>query len=418
MKKVIIKLWMLIVAIVLGFASCEDLTNDELPTVLTNEVTDITANGALCGGYVSARGGGEVVARGVCYSTTPNPEVNNSRTDDGQGMGGYTSTLEGLTAATTYYVRAYATNACGTAYGEERTFTTATSTGDTNDTTQNNGNIPSVTTNDVTDVTTNSAVCGGNVISDGGSAVTAYGICWSTTPNPTIDNSYTQDGQGIGNFVSSITELLENTTYYVRAYAINVNGTAYGEERSFTTLAGNTINGHEYVDLGLPSGLKWATHNVGASTPEGYGEYFAWGETSVKTEYTEDNSTTFGVDMSDISGNATYDAARANWGSTWRIPTKTEMEELVNNCTWTWTTKNGVNGMSVVGINGNSIFLPAGTGFFFESSLEEVGGGFYWTSTPDGESNEHASCLIVDDSGADSDGGMRCLGMFIRPISE
>lgn len=418
MKKVIIKLWIPIVAMVLCFASCEDLTNDELPTVLTNEVSDITVNGALCGGYVSAQGGGEVIARGVCYSTTPNPEVNNSRTDDGQGMGGYTSTLEGLTAATTYYVRAYATNACGTAYGEERTFTTATSTGDTNDTTQNNGNIPSVTTNDVTDVTTNSAVCGGNVISDGGSAVTAYGICWSTTPNPTIDNSYTQDGQGIGNFVSSITELLENTTYYVRAYAINVNGTAYGEERSFTTLAGNTINGHEYVDLGLPSGLKWATHNVGASTPDGYGEYFAWGETSVKTEYTEDNSTTFGVDMSDISGNATYDAARANWGSTWRIPTKTEMEELVNNCTWTWTTQNGVNGMSVVGINGNSIFLPAGTGFFFESSLEEVGGGFYWTSTPDEESNEHASCLIVDDSGADSDGGMRCLGMFIRPISE
>ena len=418
MKKVIIKLWMPIVAMVLGFASCEDLTNDELPTVLTNEVSDITVNGALCGGYVSAQGGSEVIARGVCYSTTPNPEVNNSRTDDGQGMGGYTSTLEGLTAATTYYVRAYATNACGTAYGEERTFTTATSTGDTNDTTQNNGNIPSVTTNDVTDVTTNSAVCGGNVISDGGSAVTTYGICWSTTPNPTIDNSYTQDGQGIGNFVSSITELLENTTYYVRAYAINVNGTAYGEERSFTTLAGNTINGHEYVDLGLPSGLKWATHNVGAGTPDGYGEYFAWGETSVKTEYTEDNSTTFGVDMSDISGNATYDAARANWGSTWRIPTKTEMEELVNNCTWTWTTQNGVNGMSVVGINGNSIFLPAGTGFFFESSLEEVGGGFYWTSTPDEESNEHASCLIVDDSGADSDGGMRCLGMFIRPISE
>ena len=418
MKKVIIKLWMPIVAMVLGFASCDDLTNDELPTVLTNEVSDITVNGALCGGYVSAQGGSEVIARGVCYSTTPNPEVNNSRTDDGQGMGGYTSTLEGLTAATTYYVSAYATNACGTAYGEERTFTTATSTGDTNDTTQNNGNIPTVTTNDVTDVTTNSAVCGGNVISDGGSAVTTYGICWSTTPNPTIDNSYTQDGQGIGNFVSSITELLENTTYYVRAYAINVNGTAYGEERSFTTLAGNTINGHEYVDLGLPSGLKWATHNVGASTPEGYGEYFAWGETSAKTEYTENNSTTFGVDMSDISGNATYDAARANWGSTWRIPTKTEMEELVNNCTWTWTTQNGVNGMSVVGINGNSIFLPAGTGFFFESSLEEVGGGFYWTSTPDEESNEHASCLIVDDSGADSDGGMRCLGMFIRPISE
>ena len=101
----------------------------------------------------------------------------------------------------------------------------------------------------------------------------------------------------------------------------------------------NTIAGHEYVDLGLPSGLKWATCNVGATTPEEYGNYYAWGETKPKTEYTEENSATFGVELLDINSNPTYDVARANWGSTWRMPTMTEMDELIDNCTWKWTTK-------------------------------------------------------------------------------
>ena len=141
-----------------------------------------------------------------------------------------------------------------------------------------------------------------------------------------------------------------------------------------------TINGHEYVDLGLPSGLKWATCNVGATTPEDYGNYYAWGETTTKTEYTEENSVTFGQEMGDISGNATYDAARANWGSTWRMPTKADMIELSNNCTWTWTTQNGVNGCIVTGPNGNSIFLPA-AGYCYGAS-RYGDGGYYWGSTP------------------------------------
>ena len=91
-------------------------------------------------------------------------------------------------------------------------------------------------------------------------------------------------------------------------------------------------NGHEYVDIGLPSGLKWATCNVGASSPEDYGDYFAWGETSPKAEYTWENSVTYGEQMSDISGNAQYDAATANWGGSWRMPTKEQMEELVEHC--------------------------------------------------------------------------------------
>ena len=122
------------------------------------------------------------------------------------------------------------------------------------------------------------------------------------------------------------------------------------------------INGHEYVDLGLPSGLKWATCNVGASSPSDYGNYYAWGETSTKSEYTESNSKTRGKNMGDIGGNSAYDAARANWGGSWRLPTKAEFEELLNRCTWTWTSQNGHKGYLVKGPNGRSIFIPAAGG--------------------------------------------------------
>ena len=125
--------------------------------------------------------------------------------------------------------------------------------------------------------------------------------------------------------------------------------------------ATGTIGGYGYVDLGLS--VKWATCNVGAKSPEDYGSYFAWGETTKKDTYTKENSKTKGKSFGDISGNSAYDAARANWGSTWRLPTKAECQELIDNCTWTLTTYNGKKGYKVVSKkNNNSIFLPAAGG--------------------------------------------------------
>ncbi|MBR3939266.1 MAG: DUF1566 domain-containing protein [Bacteroidales bacterium] len=319
-------------------------------------------------------------------------------------MGSFTSDITGLTENVTYYVRAYATNDKGTAYGEEKSFTTLLAT------------IPTVTTNNVSSITANRAVCGGNVSDAGNLTVTARGVCWNTSPNPTIDNNKTTDGSGEGSFTSNITGLTGNTTYYVRAYATNSKGTAYGEERSFTTLPG--INGHDWVDLGLPSGTKWATCNVGATSPEEYGNYYAWGETTTKTSYNNSNSVTYGQSMNDISGNATYDVATANWGGTWRMPTKAEMEELVNNCTWTWTTQNGVNGYRVTGTNGNSIFLPA-AGNCGGTSRYRIGeSGYYWSSTPL-ESNTNYAYTLDFDSGSRIvylDGRSR--GRTVRPVSD
>ena len=147
----------------------------------------------------------------------------------------------------------------------------------------------------------------------------------------------------------------------------------------FTTISTTgTLNGHTWVDLGLPSGTKWATCNVGASTPTAFGNYYAWGETSMKTTYTEDNYT--------YTGNPTtlpssVDAATANWGTGWRMPTQTEMQELIDNCTATWTTQSGVNGCLFTGPNGNSMFLPA-AGYRLDSELYGAGfNGVYWSSS-------------------------------------
>ncbi len=180
----------------------------------------------------------------------------------------------------------------------------------------------------------------------------------------------------------------------------------------------NKINGHEFVDLGLPSGLKWATCNIGANRPEEYGNYYLWGETSTKSSYTEDNSKTYGKNMGDISGNASYDAARANWGSTWRLPTEAEFEELLNKCTWMWTTQGGKNGYKITGPNGNSIFLPA-AGYRYGTSLYNVGEyGGCWSSTPN-ESNTLSAYYLNFNSGNHyTTWYYRYYGRSVRPVSE
>ena len=196
-----------------------------VPTVTTNTVTNITATTAVCGGDVTDAGSSSVTARGVCWSTSQNPTISNSHTTNGSGTGGFTSNITLLTANTTYYVRAYATNSAGTGYGAQKSFTTTPA------------GIPTVTTNAVSNIAANTAVCGGNVTATGGATVTARGVCWSTSQNPTISNNHTTNGNGTGSFTSNITGLTAGTTYYVRAYATNSSGTAYGEQMSFTTIS-------------------------------------------------------------------------------------------------------------------------------------------------------------------------------------
>ena len=194
----------------------------DIATATTNSVTDITPTSAVGGGNITDDGGATITARGVVWSTSPNPTIFlPTKTNDGTGSGSFTSIIEGLWPNTTYYVRVYATNIVGTTYGSQVVFIT--------------DNIPSISTNSVTDITDTSAISGGNIISDGGDPVTARGVVWSTNPNPTIDlDTKTNDGSGNGAYTSNISGLILNTTYYVRAYATNNAGTAYGNEITFT----------------------------------------------------------------------------------------------------------------------------------------------------------------------------------------
>ena len=194
-------------------------------------------------------------------------------------------------------------------------------------------------------------------------------------------------------------------------------------------------DGHEYVDLGLPSGLKWATCNVGAERLEDYGDYFAWGEVEPKATY---NWSTYkyckGTDktLTKYCNNSSHgnngfidnktvldpsdDAAIVNWGGAWRMPTQEEQEELVNNCTWTWTTQNGVNGYKVTGPNGNSIFLPA-TGYMSDGSLNGVGSyGGYWSSSLNTSNPDYAYRVYFYSSNVLKYGDYRYYGLSVRPV--
>lgn len=196
------------------------------PSVTTADATNVTATTATGGGEVIGDGGDVVTARGVCWNTTGDPTTSDAISAAGSGTGAFTAALAGLTPQTTYHVRAYATNSIGTAYGDEVTFTTSASP-----------SPPAVTTAAVSEITATIATCGGEVTSDGGAAVTARGVCWSTSPAPTTADNKTSDGDGTGAFVSMLTGLTPGTTYAVRAYAVNSAGTSYGDAVPFTTTA-------------------------------------------------------------------------------------------------------------------------------------------------------------------------------------
>lgn len=205
------------------------------PTVKTAQVTNITSNAAVAGGSVESDGRRTITARGICYGKSPYPTLSDLSTQEGTGLGGFTSSLKDLERNTVYYVRAYATNAMGTAYGDQVKFTTQEG-------------IATVTTDSVYNVSTHTAKCKGHIDSDGGFPVTKRGTCWSKRPDPTIDDEITEDGSGLGVFTSTLKNLRENTIYYVRTYATNATETAYGEQVIITTLDGLPVVKTEPAD--------------------------------------------------------------------------------------------------------------------------------------------------------------------------
>ncbi len=243
----------------------------------------------------------------------------------------------------------------------------------------------------------------------------------------------------IGNeFKVNVTDLKADTKYYYRAYVmLNTLQILLGDVKEFTTLEKSgseepedPANGHAYVDLGLS--VRWATMNVGANAPEECGDYFAWGETQPKEEYnwstykwcegnydtqtkyctdsyygTVDNKTI--LDLED-------DAANVNWGGSWRMPTKKELQELLEDCTWTKVVQNDHNCYMVTGPNGNTIILPA-AGVFDDTIIEEYNTmGCYWSSSVSEDSSSNAYYLYFSSGEVDWDGLERFYGLSIRPV--
>ena len=227
-----------LMVMVILIISCKKDPPKSIPSLSTTSAINITSTTANCGGTITSDGNSPITSRGVCWSTNQTPTTTDSKSSDGSGIGSFTSSITGLVPGATYYVRAYATNSIGTAYGTQLDFNAIAI-------------VPAITTIAITAITATTATSGGNILSDGGAPITARGVCWDITQNPTILNATafaslvdffslnakTSDGTGIGIFTSSILGLSPGTTYYFRAYATNNAGTSYGNQVIGTTNA-------------------------------------------------------------------------------------------------------------------------------------------------------------------------------------
>ncbi len=393
----------IICLIILLFTGClkrkDNLINqdEQLASLSTTVVTSITQTSATTGGNVTAQGSSSVTSKGVCWSTSSDPTTNDIYTEESSGTGSFTSYLTGLNPNTLYYVRAYATNSQGTAYGNQVSFTSIGYTG---------GTVPTVTTNAASNITLNSASAGGNVNSQGSATVTAKGVCWSTSQNPTTYSSHTTNGTGTGSFSSSLTGLSSNTIYYIRAYATNSVGTAYGNQLNFTTTGTSggqpcpgtptvTYSGKTYntVQIGSQCWLK-ENLNLGSrinstTSPSNNGviEKYCYDDN-------ESNCSVYGglYDWYEMMQWNTTEGGRGICPTGWHVPTNDEFSSLVSYLGGTsvaggkmketgtnhWLSPNN-------GATNSSGFtaLPGGQCRWYNQSfygLETV--SYFWSSTP------------------------------------
>jgi hypothetical protein len=259
------------------------------------------------------------------------------------------------------------------------------------------------------------------------------GVCYSkNNAVPTIEDGCLLLGSELKSYTFTLNSLISGTDYYFRPYVKLANAVFYGDVDTAKTLGtkpadnSKTINGHKFIDLGLPSGLLWAETNIGAETAADDGDYYAWGKTATQSKYTSSNYNSFYPIEAKTTLDNTDDAAYVNWGSSCRMPTNDEFGELLDsdNCTWRWTGMVASNGSSIEGYqvtsvrNGNSIFLPA-SGYRYDLNVVNHGShGNYWSSVCKYEGANHGYYLGFNSSSHNQNYWNRYFGCTIRPVAE
>ena len=376
-------------------------TNSIVVNFTTGDATAITCFSAKVSGSVDVQTSYSSLISGICYGTNIEPTTSGNNMT--ASSGNFTFQLRGLMGSTDYYYRPYAVVDGQTRYGTVHTFRTL------------DDNV--VETGDIDEETL--TVSSRLTIGGGAYSTLALGVCYGKTELPTVnDKTVTSNEVDDENFYTVKLVSPGAGTIYYRAYILIDNVPHYGAVKSF-----EWEFAPDWVDLGLPSGTLWATCNIGASSPEDYGDYFAWGETEPKSAYNED--TYFDSDFNKYNnyGGLTEllpedDAATVNWGVNWQMPSPAQIQELYNSgyTTTEWTKLNGVDGRMIVSkSNGNRVLLPA-AGYRSGASLYDAGSyGYYWSRSLDSSNSRYGYYLYFYSSYIRSY-GYRYYGRSVRPV--